>query len=179
MIGGASVTTASVTLHLSCGFYMVNHVTEEMMSLMWSEMSEPQRNEFEIQYGKEEAFNGMCEEIRGAEHAVAFFDGISLACLMWADWREHEGLGRVRTLGCVCSRYAQRHTLAFVRHSKECRDAFMLTEPPEVSELYVFITASFSCSRKWAVRVCGLKEYCTATANGESFVCYRYRIGED
>lgn len=179
MISSATACPSGIILRLSCGFYMVNHVTDSMISLMWNEMSEPQKEEFEIQYGKDKAFYGMKEEINGSEHAVAFFDGIKLACIMWADWREHGGIGRVRTLGCVCSRYAQRHTLSFVKHSKECRDAFMLTEPSEVSELYVFITESFSCSRNWAVRVCGMKEFCRATANGESFICYRHRIGED
>lgn len=179
MISNASATADNITLRLSCGFYMVNHISTEMMSLMWSEMSRQQKEEFEIQYGKDGAYEGMCSEIREADHAVAFFDGLKLACLMWANWQTHEGIGTVRTLGCVCSQYAVRHTMSFVRHSKECRDAFMLTEPPDVSELYVFITESFSCSRNWAVRVCGLKEYCKATANGESFVCYRHKVGEE
>lgn len=180
MITTANVSRSDLVLHLACGFYMVNHVTKHMIDYMWHEMSIPQKEEFEIAYGKDNAYDGYCKEIKSSDHAVAFYDGTQLACLMWAHWRDHEGIGRCRTLGCVCSSYAFRHTMSFVRNSKQCRDAFMLTEPASVSEIYVFITDTFTSSRNWAVRVCGLKEFCKAESeSGDKFVCYRHRVGED
>jgi len=180
MMAQAGLRAEDLVFHLSDGHYMVNHVTDCMITVMWSLMSEPQREEFEILYGKGRGFGGMRREIRESDHAVAFFCGGKITCLMWAAWQDQDGIKEhARTLGCVCSDYALKHTINFVKHSKECRDAFMLTEPPEVSEIYVFITEHFKSSREWAVRVCGFKEVCKATANGGHFVCYRHVIGED
>lgn len=179
MIGGASITATDIVLHLSDGHYMVNHVTDSMIAMMWHSMSDPQKEEFEILYGEGKGFDGMKEEIRSSDHAVAFFCGLQLTCIMWAQWQDQEGIKEhARTLGCVCSDFALKHTVNFVKHSKECRDAFMLTEPKEVDEIYVFITEHFKSSREWAVRVCGLKEVCKATANGGHFVCYKHVVGE-
>lgn len=166
-------------MSLSDGHYMVHKVTDEMISVMWSKMSRPQREEFEILYGEEEAFDGFKTEIKDANHSAAFFCGMELTCLIWADWGEIGGMGRVRTMGCVCSDFALKHTINFVRHSKEVRDAFMLLEPSNVHEIYVFITETFKQSRNWAVRVCGFKEHCRAKAKGEEFVCYKHVLGEE
>lgn len=164
---------------LSDGHYMVNMVTDEMINLMWKLISRPQRAEFETVYGKESAFEGFRCEIHEADHSAAFFCGTKITCLMWTTWCHHTGINEhARTLGCVCSDFALKHTINFVKHSAEVRDAFMMNEPPEVSEVYVFIADDFKSSKEWAVRVCGFKKVCMASANGGDFVCYVHRIGE-
>lgn len=165
--------------HLSDGHYMVNRISDEMLSLMWNRMSAQQRREFEIVHGAKKAERGFRLEVRTSDHAVAFFCGQELTCMMWAHWGNVGGKGRVRILGCVCSDFAVRHTVNFVKHSKEVRTAFEITEPKEVSELYVFIDGTFEQSRNWAVRVCGFKPDGMATANGESFAVYKHVIGEE
>lgn len=166
--------------HLSGGHYMVNHVTDEMMSVMWVRMSQPQKDEFAVMYGADGAEQGFRTEVRSADHAAAFFCCSDLTCIMWATWSSVRGIeGRVRILGCVCSDYAIRKTINFVRHSVEVRSAFELMEPGDVKELYVFITKVFKQSRNWAVRVCNFKEVGMAKANGEEFAVYRHVIGEE
>ena len=167
---------------LSDGHYMVNRITDEMISVMWARMSRLQKEEFELLYGEDEAFECFKGEIRHSEHQAAFFNGSEITCLMWSDWADVKGVGEhLRTLGCVCSDWAFKHPLNFCKHSCEVRDAFMLMEPPEVKEIYVFITKHFSQSRKWAAKICGCKELIEVRGgkgNG-SFMMYRYRIGED
>ena len=164
---------------LSGGHFMVRDVTDMMIDLVWHRMSAPQIEEFEILYGKEEARSCFGAEIRASEHKAAFFRGGELTCLMWSGWGQVAGMGRVRTLGCVCSDFAIHHSVEFCKHSKEVCEAFMLDEPPDVKEIYVFITETFKQSRNWAVRFCGFKEDCVAAANGGRFVCYKHVIGED
>lgn len=165
--------------HLSNGHYMVNEVTDAMISLMWTSMSRKQSEEFERVYGVENAREMFEKEIRHADHSAAFFCGQYLTCIMWGDWTEIGGLGRKRVLGCVCSDFAVKHTLNFVKHSKEVRDAFMLMEPCEVNEIYVFIADDFVQSKNWAVRVCGMKEVGDATFGTEKFKAYIHVRGEE
>lgn len=175
----ASPISSTGIVHLSDGHYMVNHVSDEMLSLMWSKMSSPQRSEFEAVHGEKNAERGFRLEVRTSDHAVAFFCGKELTCIMWAHWQNVGGRGRVRVLGCVCSDFAIRHTVNFVKHSKEVMEAYEMNEPEDVTELYVFIADSFKQSRNWAVRVCGFKPEGMATANGEKFAAYRHVIGEE
>lgn len=165
---------------LSDGHFMVHSVKEMTCSVMWAKMSAPQRHEFEILYGEEGAFDGFKNEILESPHREAFYCGCDLTCLMWAGWSKVGGeSGKLRTLGCVCSEWALRHPLNFCKHSKEVRDAFMRGEPDDVREIYVFIDDTFKSSKNWAARICGLKEYSMAKANGSDFVCYRHVLGED
>lgn len=169
--------------HLSDGLYMVNHITGAMASWIWNSMDANQKEEFEIIYGVDDAFNGFVSEIRASDHCAAFFDCTEICCMMWAGWQKVPVFGnrRVRTLGCVCSEYAKKHMFKFVKHSKECRDAFELMEPKEATEIYVFITESFKQSREWAIRICGLKHECSCVGGklAGDFVCYKHVYGED
>lgn len=166
-------------VRLSDGHYMVNKVSDTTSSLMWTKMSRSQKEEFEILYGVDKAEEMFKKEIEEAEHKAAFFCGTDLTCLMWSGWGNVGGMGRVRTLGCVCSDWALHHALNFCKHSKEVRDAFMLFEPSDVRDIYVFITKTFRSSREWAVRICNVREHCRVKANGEEFVCYRHVLGEE
>lgn len=166
-------------VHLSDGHYMVNHITDEMLSLMWSKMSAPQRQEFEIVHGVKKAERGFRLEVKTSDHAVAVFCGQELACMIWAHWQTVGGLGRVRVVGCVCSDYAFRHTVNFVKHSKEVMDAYEMKETSDVTKLYTFVTDSFKQSRNWVVRACGFKPEGMATANGEKFAMFSRTIGEE
>lgn len=165
---------------MSDGHYMVNRVTDEMLSVMWTRMSQPQKDEFAVMYGAEGAERGFRNEVKSADHAAVFFCGTDITCIMWAVWSKVGGIeGRVRVLGCVCSDFAIKRTINFIKHSAEVRSAFELMEPSDVKELYVFITKVFKQSRNWAVRVCNFKEAGMAKANGEEFAVYRHVIGEE
>ena len=167
---------------LSDCHYMVNRITDEMLSLMWERMSDKQREEFEIVYGKDRAEEMFGAEVRHADHAAAFFCGTDMTCIMWTEWIRIGGFNdgkSVRVLGCVCSDFAIKHTINFVKHSKEVRTAFELMEPSGVHEIYVMITEDFKQSRNWAVKVCGFNECCLVNANGKKFVMCKHIIGED
>ena len=166
---------------LSGGWYMVRHVTKPMCELMWSKMDEFQRNELRALYGSddEKAKEWMWRECNESGHQAAFFDGPVLVCLMWAEWTTVGGIdGKLRVLGCFCnSEYALEHKMSFVKKTPECRDAFELYEPSDVSELYVFIANGYEKSKKWAVMFGGMEKVCDAWAGEHEFVCYKRPIG--
>lgn len=170
---------------LSGGWYMVRHVSKEMCLHMWNVMDEYQRDELRALYGEddEDAKQGMWKECSDSEHQAAFFDGATLVCVMWADWvtvrfKEDGGRQTKRVIGCFCnSEYALNNTMSFAKKTPECRDAFELYEPSDVSELYVFIAKGYEKSKKWAVMFGGMEKVCDAWAGEHEFVCYKRPIG--
>jgi hypothetical protein len=165
------------TFNVAPDTYLVPRVTTEMMRVMWSSMSEPQREEFRTIYGERYAELFFYKEIRDAEHSAAIFVGPQLACLMWTGWSAGKNGKRLRTMGCVCSEYAIRNPVGFVKRTRAGRDAFLMSEPPDVEEVFVCIDGTFQQSRNWAVRVCDFREYCRLMVNGKEVVCYHYKIG--
>ena len=162
---------------LSDGHFMVHGVSDAAITVMWNRMSRPQKEEFEIAYGVESAFDKFREEIRHASHKVACYCGCDLTCIIWSDWADIGNVGRIRTVGCVCSDFAYRHPMNFCKHSKEVRDIFLRGEPKGkngAKEIYVMITETFKSSRKWAVKFCGCEEAYLAKCNGHDFVVYRF-----
>lgn len=165
---------------LNGGWYMVRHVTADMCELMWNVMDEHQRGEVRALYGDDDdgAVEGLCRECAESDHQAAFFEGPTLVCVMWAAWIPIGGVGTRRVLGCFCnSEYARERTLAFVRKTPECRDAFELDEPKEAAELYVFIASGYEQSKKWAVMFGGMEKAFDARFNEHRFVCYKRKVG--
>jgi hypothetical protein len=165
---------------LSGGWFMVRHVSKEMCRIMWRVMDENQRGEVYALYGNDEkkALDGMWEECRTSDHQAAFFDGTTPVCIMWAAPTHVTGVGTLRVMGCFCnSEYARNRTLAFVKKTPECRDAFELDEPKEATELYVFIASGYKQSNKWAVMFGGMTKAFDAHFNEHPFVCYKREIG--
>lgn len=165
---------------LSGGLYMVRHVSKEMCNYMWNVMDEHQRGEVRALYGDDDevAKEGMWRECITSRHRAAFFDATTLVCLMWAEWTVIGGVGRRRVLGCFCnSEYARERTLSFVKKTPECRDAFELDEPPNATELHVFIAKDYEQSKKWAVMFAGMKKAFDARFGKHKFVCYKREIG--
>ena len=165
---------------LSGGWYMVRHVSEDMCRHMWQVMDDNQRGEVYALYGDDEqkAMDGMWNECKTSDHQAAFFEGTTLVCIMWAAPTPVTGVGTLRVMGCFCnSEYARNRTLAFVKKTPECRDAFELDEPPDVTEIYVFIAEVFEQSKKWAVMFGGMERAFDARFNEHRFVCYKRMIG--
>ena len=167
-------------VQLSGGWYMVRHVSEDMCRHMWQVMDDNQRGEVYALYGDDEqkAMDGMWNECKTSDHQAAFFEGTTLVCIMWAAPTPVTGVGTLRVMGCFCnSEYARNRTLAFVKKTPECRDAFELDEPPDVTEIYVFIAEWFEQSKKWAVMFGGMERAFDARFNEHRFVCYKRMIG--
>ena len=161
-------------------YYMVKHVTKSMCEIIWNFIDDNQRAELFALYGKDEATakEGLWREICESGHHAAFYDGLTLVCAMWAEWTEIKGVGLRRVLGCFCNtEYAKRMTRKFVKFTPICRDAFELTEPSDVDELFVFIDEKFDSSRRWAVKAAGFVKAFDAHFNGYPFVCYSRKIG--
>ena len=174
------VVGKQLVVPLSGGWYMVRHVTKEMCDHMWNLMDENQRGEVRALYGSDDevAKEGLWRECEESGHQAAFFDSQTLVCIMWAEWTPVYGVGRLRVLGCFCnSEYAALRPLAFVKKTPECRDAFELEEPPDVSELHVFIAKDYEKSKKWAVMFGGMKKAFDAKFGKHLFVCFSRKIG--
>jgi len=166
---------------LSGGWYMVRHVTRPMCELMWRKMDEFQKDELRALYDGDDSHvkDGMWRECNNSRHQAAFFDGTTLVCVMWAEWTTVDGIDeKLRALGCFCnSEYAREHTMSFVKKTPECIEAFEVDEPPEATELYVFIAKCYDKSRKWAVMFAGMEKAFDAHSKGHPFVCYKRLIG--
>ena len=151
-----------------------------MCEIIWRKMDEHQRQELVALYGdkNDAARRGMWRECRTSGHQAAFFDGATLVSVMWSEWTNVRGIGSLRVFGCFCnSEYAREHTLKFVKNTPVCIDSFMLDEPPDVSELYVFIAKDYRQSRKWAVMFGGLEKAFDAHSREHKFVCYKIQMG--
>lgn len=181
MEGGISQfhrTIGTDVFHLSNGFYMINHVSDDCARVMWYNITNEQREEFIAIYGDEnKARQGLEDEIKSADHAASFYNGPVLVGIMWAGWNEVNGIGRVRTLGCVTTHRMREHGYAFAKHSDEMRDCFEMTEPYGATELYVAIQKSYRTSREWCIRMCKFDEIGETVVNGEPFVLYVHRYG--
>lgn len=164
---------------LSDGYYLIRRISDNMIRLQWEKMSAPQREEFEILYGKDKAFECFRGEIKTSSNTAAVFNGRELVGLLFSDYANVKGFGRVRALGCVCNtEWCEKHKVDFCKHCKELFEAFALFEPEDAEEMCVFITSKFKESRKWAVKFCGMKEHIDIVCNGESFKMYKRKLWE-
>ena len=174
-----TVKLTQSVVHLTGGFFMINHISPEMARNMWYEITDEQRAEFTAIYGSEaNGKTGLEMEILKADHCAAFYNCMTLVGLMWAGWEDVGEFGRIRTLGCVTTKRMREKGFAFARHSDEMRDAFELYEPPEATELYVAIQKSYRQSMEWCVRMCKFTQIGETQVNGEPFVLYRHVHGE-
>lgn len=142
---------------LSGGWYMVEPMTRAMAELLHSRLDAEEMDELaSVGCGRDE----FVEDCLSSDRSAAFFACGTLVFGIAANWIDDFcGSGRRERLWDTMSTRDVREcglVNAFVRHTKEMRDAFMIGEPTD--SVIGIVKSDFARSRKWIERCCGFRE---------------------